>query len=266
MLSKWCLTSGYVFYGLKTTLGLFTLDRLIFCLATCPRSAEHWHQDHAKPEVNSLLDWHVQRGVELLIDFTSPWGPTKNNIEVDWSSPHLLVVEMKNEMQTRHKGAQEIQRQSKGAGQSNVTTEFWSQLFPGFPVKGNLPTNTIHLPSRNDSFSQVSGDFRPQESMHRPAKALHPRDKSWVHQRGENLTLETTNCWWIWRYGAKPRFNPKTWITASGSSSSASMSLAYAKGALERIKKRCKFNTHFMKSRCLKKLCLWKNVRIMHVA
>ena len=127
MLSKWCLTSGFViFYGLKPQ-GLFALDSKIYRFSA-------WQLAHdllstgtkimqSLSEVDSLSDWHVA--------FTSPWGPTKTILKL--IDLHLFAVEMKNKMQMRHKGAQEIQRQSKGAGQSNVTTEFWSQLFPGFP-------------------------------------------------------------------------------------------------------------------------------------
>ena len=146
MLSKWCLTSGcFIFYGLKPQ-GLFALDvdLQIFCLATCPRSAEHWHQDHAKPEWSRQPFRLTRRKRCAVVDcFYFAMRAYKNNIEVDWSS-HLFVVEMKNKMQMRHKGAQEIQRQSKGAGQSNVTTEFWSQLFPGFPRFQRKSSNQYH--------------------------------------------------------------------------------------------------------------------------
>lgn len=87
------------------------------CWALAPRSCKAWVKSTA---------------FRLTRCFYFAMRAYKSNIEVDWSS-HLFAVEMKNKMQIRHKGAQEIQRQSKGAGQSNVTTEFWSQLFPGFP-------------------------------------------------------------------------------------------------------------------------------------
>lgn len=98
------------------------------CWALAPRSCKAWVKSTA---------------FRLTRCFYFAMRAYKNNIEVDWSS-HLFVVEMKNKMQMRHKGAQEIQRQSKGAGQSNVTTEFRSQLFPGFPRFQRKSSNEYH--------------------------------------------------------------------------------------------------------------------------
>ena len=72
-----------IFYGLKPQ-GLFALDSKIYRFSA-------WQLAHdllstgtkimqSLSEVDSLSDWHVERGVQLLIAFTSPWGPTKTTI------------------------------------------------------------------------------------------------------------------------------------------------------------------------------------------